>query len=120
MNMKSKLLAGLGLIAIPLAAQAVTFEQAYVASYRPHKDMPVPVSVMSPTVSSEFGGQELTLKFVVDAEGNPTKITSGTPAADPRLINCVANAVSRWKFNPAYRNGKAVPSRVELPVVILA
>ncbi len=120
MNIKSYLTLGLGLIAIPLALHATSFDKAYLESYRTHKDEPVPVFVTSPRVSSEFAGHEVRLEFVVDPTGKPSHFTSATPAADPRLTDSIVNAVKQWRFDPAYRNGKPVACRVELPVEIVA
>jgi TonB family protein len=59
------------------------------------------------------------LEFVVDTTGKPTSITSSTPGADAELIASVSEAVSQWKFNPAYVNGKPVARKVALPVNIV-
>ena len=62
----------------------------------------------------------MVLEFVVDPTGKPTSITSSTPGADAELIATVSEAVSQWKFNPAYVNGKAVSRKVALPVNIVS
>ena len=120
MNTKSKLILSLGLLAAPLAALAWSSEKAYVESYRTRTDGPVPVSVITPEVSSRFVGKQVVLEFVVDTTGKPTSITSSTPGADAELIASVAEAVAQWKFNPAYVNGKAVARKVALPVNIVS
>jgi TonB family protein len=120
MNMKSKLTLGLGLIAVPLALHATSLERAYIESYHNHDAEPVPTSITTPTVDSRFVGQEFTLAFVIDPAGKPTHITSATPNTNPQLVASVTEAVEWWKFTPAYRNGKPVPRKVELPVSIVA
>ena len=121
MNTKSKLTLSLGLLAAPLALLAWSPEKAYVESYRSvHTDGPVPTSVIMPEVSARFVGKQVVLEFVVDTTGKPTSITSKTPSADADLIASVAEAVSQWKFNPAYVDGKPVARKVNLPVNIVA
>ena len=120
MNTKSKLILSLGLLAAPLALLAWSPEKAYVESYRAvHRDGPVPTSVIMPEVSSRFVGKQVVLEFVVDTTGKPTSITSSTPGADAELIASVSEAVSQWKFNPAYVDGKPVARKVALPVNIV-
>ena len=121
MNTKSKLTLSLGLLVAPLAALAWSSEKAYVESYRAvHTDGPVPVSVITPEVSSRFVGKQVVLEFVVDTTGKPTSITSSTPGADAELIASVSEAVAQWKFTPAYVNGKPVARKVALPVNIVS
>jgi TonB family protein len=120
MNTKSKLILSLGLLAAPLALMAWSPEKAYVESYRAvHTDGPVPTSIIMPEVSSRFVGKQVVLEFVVDPTGKPTSITSSTPGASAELIASVSEAVSQWKFNPAYVNGKPVARKVALPVNIV-
>lgn len=120
MNTKSKLILSLGLLAAPLALLAWSPEKAYVESYRNRTDGPVPTSVIMPDVSSRFVGEKVVLEFVVDTTGKPTSITSVTPHADSELVTSVTDAVSKWKFNPAYVDGKPVARKVSLPVNIVA
>src|SRR6478736_228799 len=120
MNTKPKLVLSLSLLVAPLAAMAWSSEKAYIESYRTRTDGPVPVSVITPEVSSRFVGKQVVLEFVVDTTGKPTSITSSTPGADAELIASVAGAVAQWKFNPAYVNGKAVARKVALPVNIVS
>jgi TonB family protein len=120
MNTKSKLILSLGLLAAPLAVMAWSPEKAYVESYRARTDGPVPTSVIMPEVSSRHVGKQVVLEFVVDPTGKPTSITSSTPGASAELIAAVTEAVSQWKFNPAYVNGKPVARKVALPVNIVA
>jgi TonB family protein len=120
MNMKSKLVLSLGLLAAPLALLAWSPEKAYVESYRTRADTPVPTSVIMPEVSSRFTGQQVVLEFVVDPAGTPTSITSVTPGADAELVAAVTEAVSQWKFIPAHVDGKPVARKVALPVSIVA
>ncbi|MES1167710.1 MAG: energy transducer TonB [Oleiharenicola lentus] len=121
MNTKSKLILSLGLLAAPLALMAWSPEKAYVESYRTRADnTPVPTSVITPEVSSKFAGTKVMLEFVVDSTGKPTSITSVTPGANAELVATVTDAVSQWKFSPAYVDGKPVARKVALPVNIVA
>jgi TonB family protein len=121
MNTKSKLTLSLGILAAPLVIMAWSPEKAYVESYRTTRtDAPVPTSVTMPDVSARHVGKQVVLEFVVDPTGTPTSITSSTPGADAELVASVSEAVAKWKFNPAYVDGKPVARRVALPVNIVA
>ncbi len=119
MNTKSKLALSLGLIALPLALLAKSPEKTYVESYQGRSGIPVPTSVVMPEVESRFAGQKVTLEFVVDSTGTPTRIASATPGADAELVAAVSSAVAQWKFSPALVDGKPVARKVVLPVNIV-
>ncbi len=119
MNTKSKIALSLGLLLAPLALMAKSPETAYVESYHGRTDIPVPISVVSPEVSSRFVGQQVVLEFVVDTAGKPTLLASETPAADTELVAAVLSAVEQWQFAPALADGKPVARKVVLPVKIV-
>ena len=119
MNTKSKLALSLGLLVAPLALMAKTPEKAYVESYRGRTDIPAPIAVVTPALDSRFAGQQVTLKFVVDATGKPMLISSATPGADAELVATVTAAVAQWKFSPALVAGLPVAKKVVLPVNIV-
>ena len=119
MNTKSKIALSLGLLLAPLALMAKSPETAYVESYHGRTDIPVPVSVVMPEVSSRYVGQQVVLEFVVDATGKPTLLASGTPSADSELVTAVLSAVEQWHFAPALAAGKPVARKVVLPVKIV-
>jgi hypothetical protein len=119
-NMKtvSKLILISSLLAAPLALLAKTNEQAYLESYKDRSNTPVPVRVVSPRVDSDFAGQTVKLEFTVDAVGNPKDITVLDAVSD-ELAQELTVAVAGWKFQPLLRDGKAVPSKVVLPMRIV-
>ena len=119
MNTKSKITLSLGLLLAPLALMAKSSEATYVESYHGRTDIPVPISVTMPEVSSRFAGQQVVLEFVVDTAGKPTLITSDTPTADSELVAAVLSAVEQWQFAPALADGKPVARKVALPVKIV-
>ena len=119
MNTKSKIALSLGLLLAPLALMAKSPETTYVESYHGRTDIPVPISVVSPEVSSRFVGQQVVLEFVVDTAGKPTLLASETPAADTELVAAVLSAVEQWQFAPALADGKPVARKVVLPVKIV-
>ena len=119
MNTKSKIVLSLGLLLAPFALMAKSLERAYVESYHGRTDIPVPVSVIMPEVSSRFVGQQVVLEFVVDTAGKPTLIASETPAANSELVAAVLSAVEQWQFAPALADGKPVARKVSLPVKIV-
>jgi len=114
-----KVMLSLGVLAAPLALPAKTSEQAYVASYTPRTDVPVPVSVVAPKVSSRYAGQLVRLDFVVDAAGNVTNITVATPAATS-LVEPLKEALAQWKFSPARTAaGEPVAMKASVPFRIV-
>ncbi|HKB57552.1 MAG TPA: energy transducer TonB [Lacunisphaera sp.] len=119
MNTKSKLVLSLGLLVTPLALLAMSPEKAYVESYHGRTDIPVPISVIMPKISSQYAGQQVTLEFVVDPTGTPVQIAPSTPGADAELVTAVTAAIAQWKFSPALVDGLPVARKVVLPVKIV-
>ena len=119
MQAVSKLAVLLSLVALaPVAASAMTNEQAYLESCRKVPGVPVPVSVVTPTVGSGFIGVTVQLEFIVDATGKPVDV-SVKSVADNTLATAVVNAVKQWRFTPAEKNGQPVATKVVLPVKIV-
>jgi hypothetical protein len=119
MNTKSKIALSLGLLLAPIALLAKSPEAEYVESYHNRTDIPVPVSVVMPEVSSQYAGKTVVLEFVVDTAGKPTLITSTTTGVDAELVASVQTAVAQWHFAPALVAGKPVARKVVLPVNIV-
>lgn len=119
MKTVSKLILITGLLAAPLALSAKSLETAYVESFRGRTDMPVPTKVVSPTfVSSDYTGTSVTLAFTVDETGTPRDIT--VPEATPAdLAKSLTAALAKWKFEPLVKDGKAIKSKVVLPMLIV-
>ena len=119
MKAVSKLVVLLSMGALPVvAAPASTPEQAYVESCRKDPGVPVPVTVVSPTVGPEFNGATVQLEFVVDADGKPAEISIKS-ATDDVLATAVVKAVKQWRFLPAEVDGKPVATKVALPVKVV-
>jgi len=117
-NIVSRLIVITGLFAAPFAFSAEAPEQSYLDSYRGRTDMPVPLKVVTPTVSQDFAGQTVRVEFLIDASGVPQRITvaNQTPA---RLAEAVTGDVGQWRFQPMTRNGQAVPAHIILPLSIV-
>jgi hypothetical protein len=117
---KQALLLALGFVlnAAPVALATTSIEQRYVDNYRGRTGTPIPVSVVSPYVGSDYIGTEFQLEFTVDERGRPKSIVS-TSAVPADLLNRVTHAVSRWRFDPLRdANGAPVAADVVLPVHI--
>lgn len=56
------------------------------------------------------------LQVEVDAGGRPTDVQVVQSSRSRALDRAAANAVGRWEFSPALRNGQPVPTRVLVPV----
>lgn len=117
----SKILATLTttlLLAAGSAFAATSYESAYVDGYKGRSsDIPVPVSVVSPSIVGDYQGTHVVVTFTVDASGKPRDI-SVDRAADAKLSRSLTDAVAEWKFEPARSNGTPVAKTVALPLVI--
>jgi len=118
MKTANKLAILLSLVALAPFASAKSLEQDYIETCRKDSGVPVPVSVVVPTVESGYAGATVEIEFTVDATGLPTalKVKSSPDAA---LGEVVVDAVKQWRFTPAKRDGLPVATRVVLPVRIL-
>lgn len=101
-----------------VAAPASTPEQAYLESCRREPGVPVPVAVVSPAVGAKYSGATVQLEFLVDAEGKPSEFSIKS-ASDEVVAMEVVKAVKQWRFLPALVDGKAVATKVGLPVKIV-
>lgn len=119
MKAVSKLAALFSLVALAsVAASAKTDEQAYLESCRKVPGIPVPVSVVKPTIGPEYTGTLVQLEFVVGATGLPESF-SVKSAADDTVARAVVQAVKQWRFQPALKDGVPVATKVALPVKIV-
>lgn len=81
-----------------------------------------PVAGMSPEpdypASSQRRGETgtVTLKVDVGADGVPTNVDFVDRSGSQDLDRAAMNAVKKWRFNPAKRDGKAIASSVTVPV----
>jgi protein TonB len=114
---KLAVLLSLGVLA-PVVAFATTAEQAYIESCRKDQGVPVPVTVVSPSVESKYIGISVELEFVVDATGKPADV-SVKSITDEALATAVVDAVKQWRFKPAMVDGAPVATKVVLPVKIV-
>ena len=103
---------------LPFAAAAKSLESTYIENYPKSSDIPVPVAVVSPSVSREYAGSTVELEFTVNAAGKPTDL-SVKSSPDNTLAAAVVDAVKQWKFTPAQINGSPVAKKVFLPVKIV-
>ena len=118
MKVVHKLVILLSLSVLPAFASAKSLEETYIETCQKGPGMPVPVAVVSPSVSSEFAGSTVELEFVVDAKGKPSElIVKSSP--DKSLGEDVVDAVKQWRFLPAKLNGAPVATKVVLPVKIV-
>jgi TonB family protein len=109
-------LLSLGLTAV--AASASTLEESYLRTCNKDPGVPVPLTVVSPSVSSEYNGAVVQLEFVVDAKGKPAEFSIKT-TPDDVLATAVVAAVKQWRFQPAEVDGQPVARKVMLPVRIV-
>jgi TonB family protein len=101
---------------LPFAVFAKTPEQTYLDASLKAPGVPVPVAVVSPSdVDAKYAGAQVQLAFTVDATGIPTNF-SVVASPDAALAKVVMDAVSKWRFTPAQKNGAVIATRVVLPV----
>ena len=71
---KLVVLASVSLLPVVVAHPSIS-EQEYLESCRKDPRVPVPISVVSPTVGAEYNGASVQLEFVVDEKGRPTQFS---------------------------------------------
>lgn len=114
---KLAVLLGVGAL-LPFAASAKSPESLYLEKASKAPGVPVPVSVVSPAnISSDYAGAKVDLAFTVDAQGKPIDFMI-MASPDAVLAKTVMDAVSKWRFTPAQKDGSAVAKKVVLPVRI--
>ncbi len=92
-------------------------EQAYLDSCRKDAGVPVPITVVSPSVSSGYAGQTVEITFTVNVNGTASEFgVKSSP--DVALAEAVMDAVKQWKFQPAVSGGVPVATKVVLPIII--
>ena len=101
-----------------IVASASPLEETYLETCRKEPGVPVPVTVVSPTVGPEFNGGQVQLEFLVDTEGKPTEFSIKF-STDDVLATAVVKAVKQWRFLPAEVDGKPVATKVALPVKVV-
>jgi TonB family protein len=104
----------LGLISAA-GAFASTSEQDYLETCDKDPRIPVPITVVSPTVGPEYHGATVRLEFVVGIDGKPAEFSIKS-ATDDVLATAVVQAVKQWRFQPAEIDGRPVAKKVVLPV----
>jgi len=100
------------------AATAKSYEERYVESFATRTGMPVPVKAISPDAVKVDNSVEIEVKFVVDTAGIAREI-SVADIGNASLEASLSKAVSQWRFRPMLKDGKAVTSKVILPVRIV-
>lgn len=76
---------------------------------------PQPLEIVAPRFAQAHDGSTVHVKLTIDTAGNASAVTVLFPH-DPQLERNIVKAVKQWKFEPAQRDGKAVESRVVLPL----
>lgn len=82
----------------------------------------IPVAVSSPPPryprSALRRGEsgEVLLDVIVGANGRPLRVEVERSSRVPALDAAAVEAVRRWRFQPAQRQGEPVPARVRIPV----
>lgn len=118
MKTSNKLAILLSAAALVSFASAKTPESAYIESCQKGPGIPVPITVVTPSVGPGYAGSVVELEFVVDATGLPTNVTVKS-SPDYTVGEAVVGAVKQWRFAPAVRDGSPVSTKVVLPVRIV-
>jgi TonB family protein len=69
-----------------------------------------------PAGASRFGAGDLVVQIVIDKKGQPTLPRIIRPLPAPTLSFAALEALKRWQFQPAKRNGEPVPMVFDLTV----
>ncbi len=75
---------------------------------------PRPVKQVPPIASSTGGNVQVQVLVEINAKGKVTKATPSGPIANLQLTVAATKAASYWEFDPARRDGQAVPSEMML------
>ncbi|OAM91959.1 hypothetical protein AW736_26040 [Termitidicoccus mucosus] len=103
------------LFASSAAFAAKTEAEAYVEAYKSSPaDVPAPLTVVTPRAIVD-ANEEVRLTFTVNEMGRPTNIAVKS-TTNKEIVDSVKDAVARWTFVPAVRDGARVATKVELPV----
>jgi len=72
---------------------------------------------MYPEIARQRGQEgQVALLVNVDSHGNPAQVSIEASSGYSLLDQEAVTAIRRWKFQPASRNGEAVPGTVRVPV----
>lgn len=58
----------------------------------------------------------VTLRVLVDVDGSPLTATIVRSTATERLAQSAMDAVMKWRFNPAMKDGSAITAWIEVPI----
>ncbi len=116
MNKLIKSLTTLTLGAFVFASAALAFPNSKASNLDSENwQPPQPLEIIAPQISDAQDGRIVRVKLTIDNEGNASDVT--VPFAhDPELKRNIVKAVEQWKFEPAMRDGKAVETRVVMPL----
>lgn len=109
--MKAKLL-----LALILCGALLATSYGAPAAAAPANAAPAPVKIVAPTqLPRSFENARVVLALTIDAQGVPHQIApvGYLPEAVRKQL---VSAVSQWRFAPKYQDGRAVATRVVLPL----
>lgn len=116
MNKLIKSLTSLALGAFVLTSAALAFPNPNGAEPENENwQPPQPVEVVAPQFARVHDGSTVHVKLTIDHEGNASDVVVMF-AQDPQLKRDIVKAVEQWKFEPAQKDGKAVETRVVMPL----
>jgi len=71
-----------------------------------------------PEIARQRGQEgQVALLVNVDSHGNAANVSIDLSSGHSLLDQAALKAIQSWKFNPAFRNGEAVPGTVRVPVL---
>lgn len=85
------------------ASEILSYRKAYQPAYPPE-------------ARAAGQGGWVTLRVLVDAEGLPLAFVLVKTTATQQLVDAAIEAIKKWRFNPALKDGGPVASWVEVPI----
>jgi TonB family protein len=76
---------------------------------------PHAIEVVAPQLSEADNGKTVHVRVTIDRDGNPSDIDV-LFRESAQLEESIVKAVQQWKFAPAQNEGKAVETRVVIPL----
>jgi len=102
--------------ASPVAAAAQTQQNSMTEARFDANYLSAPATY--PSLSQRLGEEgRVLLRVDVSADGRPLTVALKMSSGFVRLDEAAIKAVARWQFKPARQNGRAVASRVDVPIL---
>jgi TonB family protein len=85
----------------------------------PTDQMPIPVYRVRPFYPRELADSktsgEAVVDFIIETDGS-VRLAKATKATNAQFAEAAVDCVRLWKFKPAFRNGVAIRTHLQVPI----